>query len=233
METNENFETISTKSTKVENDSPHHNTRCLQPNCYSNCHIECSIPSALDLEALNCCPVFSDGTCTKCHHPTADHCHGPSIWDETIESQVVVDEDAKRKFHTASQDKVKYEIALNRAKVSIQDLDLQIDALKNDIGMRCTSYDVLSLSGSFSGQILKLVQLSELILRAMQVRGAEQIAIEATQDGIKKMKCKQEFAAVAVGNTHPNPPDPVLGITARPFPVSSFAVDDGPVNGTD
>jgi hypothetical protein len=139
-----------------------------------------------------------------------------------------VDEDAKRKFHTASQDKVKYEIDLNRAKVSIQDLDLQIDALKNDIRTLCTSYDVLSLSGSFPRQILKLVQLSELILRAMQVRGADPIAIQATQDSIKKMKCKQEFAAVTVGNIHPNPPDPVLGITARPFPVSSLQLMAAP-----
>lgn len=189
MKIYENFETTMTRSIKVKTKTTYHNTLCSQQNCYSNCDINCTLSFTLNPEPLKHCTVMWDGSCTKCHHPAIDHRHYNEIWEEKTESDVIVDNEAKRKFCLASQDKRTYEDALAQVQVAIKSLNEKIDHLKINIGKLCNSYQGLSLSGSFSGQISQSVRLLELHLEAHHMDRVNPEIIQA----VEKMKLKQSI----------------------------------------
>jgi hypothetical protein len=193
MTTYENFETTANRSIKVTTDTRHHNTLCLRPNCYSNCETKCTLPFTFVPEKLKSCAVMRNGSCTKCHHPAVEHRHHNYIWTERTESEVTVDEDAKRRFHSASQDKITYEGAVHQAHAVIKDLNDKIGDLKVNIGMFCNSYKGLSLSGGVSGQISQSVRLLELNLQNMQANGTDTEKIQTAEENIQKMQLKQKL----------------------------------------
>jgi uncharacterized protein (DUF3084 family) len=110
-----------------------------------------------------------------------------------MDTQVIVDEDAKRKFHAASRDKSRYQGALKKVEAAIKDLDDQIEHLKAEIGRLCNSYQSLSLSGSFAGQIAKSVRLFELNLEALQASGADPQTIRTMEESIETMRRKEKL----------------------------------------
>lgn len=185
--------------------TPSHNTLCSWPDCYSNCHIECKLNFSLDPEIFKGCAAMVNECCKKCRHPAIDHRHFNSIWEDTLDTQVVVDEDAKRKFHAASKDKNRYQGALTKIEAATRDLDSQIENLKVEIGNLCHSYQSLSLSGSFAGQIAKSVRLFELNLEALQANGADPQTIRTMEESLETMRRKEklvdEAAAAARSQT--------------------------------
>jgi len=142
---------------------------------------------------------MANGYCNKCRHPAIDHRHFNSIWEDSNNTQHIVDEDAKQKFHAASQDQSRYQDALSQVESSIEDLDGQIKKLKFDIGRLCRSYQSLSLSGSFAGQISKFIRLFELTVEVQQASGADSQTIEMMLNSIEMMRRKQKIVDEAAG----------------------------------
>jgi hypothetical protein len=194
MKTYEKYETIMNRPVKKQVHTLSHNTLCSRPACYSNCHINCKLDFSLDPDIFRYCVAMGDGNqCHECKHPSMDHRHYNSIWEDVIDTQIIVDKDAKQKFHAASQDKSRYRDALQKVEASIKDLDGQLESLKIDIGMLCQSYQSLSLSGSFTGQITKMVRLFELTVEAQQMSGADAKTIAVMENNIEMMRQKQKI----------------------------------------
>jgi len=193
MMTYNEFETIMNRPVKAQATTSTHNTLCSRPDCYSNCHVNCSLSFSLDPEIFEGCSIMKDGYCKKCKHSAIDHRHFNSLWEDTNDTQVVVDEDAKQKFQAASRDKTRYQGALKEVEMSIKVLDVQIETLKVDIGRLCHSYQSLSLSGSFAGQISKLIRLFELTAEAQQANGADSQTIAMMTKSIEMMRLKQKL----------------------------------------
>ena len=61
-----------------------HNTVCVKPECYSNCHIDCYLEfSPAEPENLLYCEVVGDDDeCKKCGHSYQDHRHFKSLWKQ-------------------------------------------------------------------------------------------------------------------------------------------------------
>lgn len=186
---------------KTQVTTPSHNTLCSRPDCYSNCHIQCQLDFSLDPEIFKDCAAMDNERCNKCEHPASDHRHFNSIWEDTIDTQVIVDENAKQKFHAASKDKNKYQCALIGIQIAIRNLDSQIESLKVEIGKLCHSYQSLSLSGSFAGQIAKSVRLFELNLEALQAGGADPQTIRTMEESIETMRRKEKLVDEAAAAT--------------------------------
>lgn len=108
-----------------------HNTLCSRPECYSNCHKQCKLGFSLDPNTFKPCGAMTDGRCKKCRHPAINHRHYSSTWEETMDTQVVVDKDAQRKFYAASKDRCTYQQALTEVEAAIKDLDSEIEHLSH------------------------------------------------------------------------------------------------------
>jgi hypothetical protein len=193
MTTYKEFETIMRRPVKTQVTTSSHNTLCSRPDCYSNCHINCKLSFSLDPEIFKGCAAMEDDNCNECGHPAIDHRHFNSLWEDMNDTQTVVDVDAKQKFWAASQDKSRYQDALKKVQESIKDLGGQIDGLKIGIGELCNSYQSLSLSGSFAGQISKLVRLLELNVEAQQANGADPQTIIMMENSIEMMRQKKRL----------------------------------------
>lgn len=133
---------------------------------------------------------------------------------DTVDSQVIADKDAKQKFQAASRDKSRYQGALKKVQAAIEDLDSQIGHLKDEIGDLCNSYQSLSLSGSFAGQIAKSVRLFELNLEALQTNGADPQTIRMMEKSIETMRQKQDLVNEAAAAMRSK----VCVIQTRPAP---------------
>lgn len=206
---------------KIQVTTSSHNTLCSRPDCYSNCHTNCSLFFSLDPDIFEGCSVMKNAYCNACEHPATDHRHFNSLWEDATDTQVVVDEDAKQKFHAASRDKSRYQDALKKIEASIRDLDGQIESLKVDIGRLCHSYQSLSLSGSFSGQISKLVRLFELTVEAQQTNGVDPQTIAMMVNSLDMMRQKQklvdEAAAAVQRSVYVVPTRSSASVLAAPF----------------
>jgi hypothetical protein len=196
MKIYEKFETIMNRTIKVQTDTTHHNTLCGHPNCYSNCHVDCSLSFSLDPANLRGCAAFGCSAhlpkCRRCHHPVADHHHYHSIWEDKVDTQVTVDEGAKKKFEDASNDKSKYQNAVQNVEKAINDLDDEIANITYEVGVLCQMYKQLSLSGGFAGQISKSIRLFELNLETLRSNGADAKMVQSVSENIKVMRLKEE-----------------------------------------
>ena len=88
-----------------------HNTLCGHPNCYSNCHVSCSLPKRYEKEKFKNCADMGDGdTCKRCHHRYDCHYHNEVTFEEVEEHVLKVDGEMKRKYNEAKRDEDKARI---------------------------------------------------------------------------------------------------------------------------
>jgi len=196
------LDTIMNRPVKTQITTSSHNTLCLLPDCYSNCHIKCSLAFSLDPEIFNSCSIMADGCCSKCKHLAVDHHHTNSLWEDMDDTQV---EDVNRNIEVTEHDKSRYRSAL-KARASVKRIGGQIEDLKSEIGRLCDLYQSLSLSGSFAVQISKIIRHLELNLAAQRAHGADTQTIEIMENNIEKMRQKKmlvdEAAAAARGSVY-------------------------------
>ena len=103
-----------------------------------------------------------------------------------------MDEGAKKKFEDASNDKSKYQNAVQNVEKAINDLDDEIANITYEVGVLCQMYKQLSLSGGFAGQISKSIRLFELNLETLRSNGADAKMVQSVSENIKVMRLKEE-----------------------------------------
>lgn len=199
MKQYENFKSVITSKVWTQERTSSHNTLCSEPNCYSNCHVQCSLKFSLDPEKFLGCNAMDGGrTCRECNHAYDSHRHYNSLWKLEDHRQENIDHKAEEKYNKAKREK-------NGRETMIVDLDKVISRLDSELGEALSSlrrltdsYAGLSLSGSFAGQIKKSVRLMEVRLEAMRNdEGSDVKSIEMFEKSLENMKQKLRVVEAA------------------------------------
>ncbi|KAF9459249.1 hypothetical protein BDZ94DRAFT_1051168 [Collybia nuda] len=171
-----------------------HNTLCAAPKCYSNCHEGCYLSFSFDPNGLLNCWAFGGekGThgCRQCDHSYEHHHHYNSRWELCEDTQVTIDQDAKKKYDDAMSEKEQQEIGMRQLNDTIDNMDIALSESTTKVGLLVEEYARLSLSGSFSGQVKKSVSLLELNLETMRGNGTDEQTIKSVEKALARMQEK-------------------------------------------
>ncbi|CCM07038.1 uncharacterized protein FIBRA_09357 [Fibroporia radiculosa] len=181
-------------------DTPHHNTLCATPKCYHNCHKHCHLSFSLDPKGIRNCKAFKGGrveNCTGCEHPYTQHRHYNVMWELKEDEQITIDEDAKKKYDDAVEEKEKQEMGMAQLKKSIADMDMALAEAITKVGQLVEEYAKLSLSGNFAGQVEKSVSLLDLNLQTMRSNGTDIDTIKSVEKALKRMEEKLDLVKKA------------------------------------
>ena len=189
--------TITTAVWKLQQ-SPTNNMICGRANCYSNCEIDYKSKIPLDLKGR-----FS-GLCNKCNHSLWDHHRCSSKWGQIIDMQVLVDQDVKKKWGKAKDEKGKMAVlSALRGKV-VRNLDQVINDATNDLARHVGRYTRLSLSGNFSAQVGSVVKLLEQNYATLETQGVGSDQLQKVKESLDHMKRKLELLNGAKKNAQKN-----------------------------
>ncbi|CCM02307.1 uncharacterized protein FIBRA_04397 [Fibroporia radiculosa] len=170
-----------TKVTKVYEfvNTPHRNTLCSAPMCYHNCHenCDCSTGFSLDPTSTRQCSAFrwESQYCVKCGHSYMEHRLYNVKWVSREDEQVTVDEDAKKKYEAATEEKEKQEREIMQLNKCITDSNAALANAIANVGQLIKQYANLDLdrSANFVGQMKQSVALLELVLEIMRYNRAD------------------------------------------------------------
>lgn len=197
MNTYKEFQAVIKRKVRYQKSTPHHNTVCSVPDCYSNCHEGCGLSFTLNPDQLAGCVAMdrTGGTCsiTACGHSRDYHRHFNTLWDWKEDEQVTVDEAAKKKFEAAKTHKEFKQVLVDEMQVSVDRLTMGIDEQTTELGRLADDYAKLSLSGSFASQVAKAVTLLEQNIEGMRNTGVDQATIEKVETSLKNMQAKLDL----------------------------------------
>ena len=209
VEGTKNFKSEITKKTWIYKDQSHHSTLCGEPQCYSNCHVPCTLSFSVDPKGLRGCAAFWDGKndfdyCRRsgCGHHMDKHRHYNSIWFHQEEKETYTDEAAKKRHEEATELLKNNEVSITDVRKIIENTGKEMAEATEEIGRLAAKYSELSLSGSFSGQVKKSVKLLETHLEGIRNKSdPESIKqIEASLEQLKNKLRVLEVAAEAAKN---------------------------------
>jgi hypothetical protein len=173
------------------------NMVCGQTGCYSNCHMDCKRRSGFNLERLFGCKVMNKvikrKTCGMCRHSFSNHHHYCVEWQQIREEQVSVNEDMKKKWKEAKGVAEKTAALIEAREKARIELDQVVSKTTNDLVRLAEEFAGLSLSGSYSVQVDKVVKLLEHSYETMQ-EGVDRQAIKESLDSARmKLKLFKEM----------------------------------------
>jgi hypothetical protein len=200
MKQYENYTSVISMPFTVQSSMDRHNTLCIYPDCYSNCHVPCSLKFALDPKVLTHCVIadkLEPPNCTACRHLVADHRHYNSIWKTENKTETIIDKTAEQKYNAAVKDSAARELAIIKLDEVIVAMKEDIAQATDDVGRLTQSYAQLSLSGSFTGLVKKSVQLLETNLETMRGNGTDSDMIRVVEESLEGMKEKLAVAEAA------------------------------------
>ncbi|KIK01744.1 hypothetical protein K443DRAFT_678156 [Laccaria amethystina LaAM-08-1] len=209
VEGSKNFKNEITKKRWVYKDQSYHSTICSEPQCYSNCHVPCSLTFSIDPKGLRGCAAFWDSKnhfdyCRRsgCGHHMNKHRHYNSTWFHLEEKDMITDEKTKKRHEEATELLKNKEISIADVQKVIENTGKEMAEATEEIGRLAAKYSELSLSGSFSGQVKKSVRLLETHLEGIRNKSEPDSIkqIEASLDQLKNKLRVLEVAAEAAKN---------------------------------
>src|SRR5258706_9091361 len=159
--------------------APTLNYLCSKPNCYSTCSKDDNIFCALLLLLVQ--PL----RCDQCHHSHWSHFHARSMWAQKQEPRETVDDDMKKKWEAAKDEKEKIEALAAASERTLGRLGSTIDEGMNELQRLAEEYASLSLSGSFSGPLEKAIRLLELHCKSIEEQGVSQDQLEKVRSSLE------------------------------------------------
>ena len=108
-----NFKRIINALVWKKQPAPTRNYLCITPNCHSTCGVKHSIIDVFLLFPRQ----FS--LCSKCDHPHLSHSHSHSTWERVYEEQVLVDDNMKKPWVAAKDERERIEAFLSPTSKSI------------------------------------------------------------------------------------------------------------------
>ena len=182
MHTFSDFEIIITKVVWKQQPASTLNYLCTAPNCYSTCDVDRSVGSVLSLFPWQ----FS--SCPKCNHPHWCHYHLRSTWAQVEEAQATVDDNMKKQWEGAKDEKAKTAALVATSKRALEDLNRVTDDALDELAGWATEYARLSLSGSFSAPLEKAIRLLEQRCRGMEEKGVSLEQLAKVRKSLEQMK---------------------------------------------
>ena len=185
--------TITTVVWKLQHSSTN-NMICGQTNCYSNCEIDYKSNIPLDLEGR------FKGVCNKCNHSLWDHHRSRSTWGQVIETQVLIDQNVKRKWVVAKDGKGKMAVLDAFRETVLRNLDQIINDATSDLARHVERYTLLALSGNFSAQVASAVRLLNQNYTTLEMKGVDSDQLQRVKESLEHMKRKQRLMNFAKEN---------------------------------
>ena len=148
------------------------NYLCTTPNCYATCGMRHSVGRVLSLFPRQL------ASCSECGHLHLSHYHLYSKWVQVKRARVSVDDNMKKQWEAARDEKEKTEALVEACKGALNSLSLVMDEVMDEVAKLAAEYSRLSLSGSFSAHLEKAILLMELRCGTMARKGVgvEQLA---------------------------------------------------------
>ena len=167
--------------------APTLNYLCSKPNCFSTCSADDNIVSALLRFTVQPLP------CDQCQHPHWSHFHSYSKWVKQQEPQETVDDDMKRRWETAMDEREKNEALVAASERALGRLNSNIDKGMGVLEQLAEEYAGLSLSGSFSGPLEKAIRLLELHCKNMEEQGVGEDQLDKMRGSVETMKTRLDL----------------------------------------
>jgi len=155
------------------------NYLCGAPDCYATCGVNHSVAGIFLFFPRR----FS--LCSKCNHPHLSHFHLRSTWVQVHEGQVSVDDNMRRQWEAAKNDKERTDALLATSRSALDDLRRRIDKAMDELARLAEAYALLSLSGSFLVPLEKAIRLLEQRCNAMVAKG---VRFEQLAKGLEQMR---------------------------------------------
>ena len=114
-----NFKSIVNVPVWKQQPAPTRNYLCVAPNCHSTCGVKHSVIGVFLLFLRQ----FS--SCSKCNHPHLSHFHLHSTWEQVYEDQVAIDDNMKRQWEAAKDEKERIEALLHATSKSALETSLK------------------------------------------------------------------------------------------------------------
>ena len=181
MDAFSNFEKVINAPGWKQRPTSARNYLCTEPDCYSNCGVQHSVGHVLLLFPMQL------ASCFECDHPHWSHSHLYSKWVQVQETKVSIDDNMKRQWEAAKDEKEKTEALVATSKRALDDLGHAMDRT-NELARLLGEYADLSLAGCFSGPLEKTIRLLQLRCRAMEGKGASPEQLGRMQGSLEQMK---------------------------------------------
>jgi hypothetical protein len=163
------------------------NMICGQTGCYSNCDIDYKANIPLDLKGR------FRGSCNKCNHNLWDHHRCHAKWGQVIDTQVLIDQNVKKKWGAAKDGKGKIAVLIAFREKALRNLNQIINGATGDLAEQVERYTRLSLSGSFSAQVGSAVRLLEQHCTALENKGVDPDQLQKVKESLDHMKKKLDL----------------------------------------
>ena len=177
-----NFKRIVNALVWKQQPAPTLNYLCIAPDCHSTCGVKHSVTGVFLLFPRQ----FS--SCSKCDHPHLSHFHLHSTWEQVCEAQLSVDDNMKKQWEAAKDEKERTEVLLATSKSALGDLSHIIDEAMDELARLAEEYASLSLSGSFSAPLEKAIWLLEQRCRGMEEKGVGLELLTKVRSSLEHMK---------------------------------------------
>jgi hypothetical protein len=210
MKINEKFEKIMQRPMMVQKNTTDHNTLCAVNGCHANCHISCSLEFLLNPDEIGRrCIAFQSTSlsirlpdslrrkCITCGHSAKHHRHYHTKWAEEIQTEKVVDLEAKGEYESARERADSIQKKANDIEVAIAAINDGLAEEERSLNYFCANFQNLALSGSFSGHIASAMYILKLRYETMKKKGADPTSMEAMEERIAKLKVKYEVVVRA------------------------------------
>ena len=181
------FKNTVTKLVWKLQESPTNNMVCGQGNCYSTCEINYMANIALDLKGR------FRGSCDKCHHSLWNHHRCHAQWEQVVDTQVLIDQDVKKKWETAKDEKGKTAVLVTFREKLLYKLDHVINGGIGDLARLVERYSELALSGGFLAQVDKTVKLLEQHYIALRAKSVDEGQLQKVEESLDDMRKKLEL----------------------------------------
>jgi len=158
------------------------NYLCSAPNCYATCGVKHSVAGIFLLFPRQ----FS--LCSKCNHPHLSHFHLRSKWVQVHEGQVSVDDNMRKQWEAAKDDKERTDALLTTSQAALDELRRSIDEAMDELARLAEAYACLSLSGSFSAPLEKAIRLLEQRCNGMEEKGVSLELLAKVRDSLEHMR---------------------------------------------
>ena len=152
------------------------------PDCHSTCGVNHSVAGVFSLFP------WQLSSCSKCIHPHLSHFHSYSTWEQVYEDQLSVDNDIRKQWEAAKDEKERTEALLATSKSALGDLSHTTDEAMDELARLAEEYASLSLSGSFSAPLEKAIWLLEQRCRGMEEKGVGLEQLMKVRSSLEHMK---------------------------------------------
>ena len=182
MDAFSNFEKIINSPVWKQRPTLTRNYLCAKPYCYSTCGVQHSVGRVLLLFPMQL------ASCSECHHSHWSHFHLRSEWVEVQETQVSVDDNMKKQWEAAADEKEMTEALVTTSKRVLGDLSRAMDEAMDELAQAAEDYACLSLSGCFSAPLEKAIRLLEQRCKGMEEKGVDPEQLERMYCSLDQMK---------------------------------------------